>query len=841
MNQSRRTHFEWLLLLLALLSVGGALAFVLGDTRSDIKAGIRDRLIGDTRMIEMEVTHHIVSAARALNLLAEDPNYWQQHSTSSGESSNRRLHELASVAGAVRAFLVIDRDGKVIATSYPDALGQDFSTRPFFLLAKTSTNPNRFILSPPFRSLRGDVTLAISKPVLDQGGSFNGVLVAGLHPEFFSNSLLAVNHAEDMRTGLIHSDGTAFVFTPRVEALEKQNLDRPGTLFSRHRAYAGPTSFFDELVASTGEHRMAALRTLAIPDIEIDGTLVASASRDPAKALAEWHEETIAEGAVFVFVAVLSMLGLWAYQTRRQTHAATELAHLEAERKTAERLRLATATAAIGVWEFDIDRRVMAWDAAMFHIYQLPHSTDPLPYDAWRSLVIPSDLERVEKMVKTVIHDGTTLDTTFTIRRGSGDARLIRVMARAFDAGDSSLRTLIGINEDITEQRKKDAELHKLAHALESTANAVLITDSAGNIEYVNSACCAWYGYRRDQLIGRNPRIFKSEFTAPEFHQDLWNKVLAGHTCKTDLVNRTASGELLYVSSTITPIFDLSGNIVNFVQVQEDRSQEHRTRQLQRDVEQRMIRVERMEVLGAMAGGVAHDFNNILVAILGYSGLGRTVALSSGASQKLVAYFEEIEIAGDRARALVQQLLTFSRGGRVASEPVQVADTVREVASLIRVTFAPSVNFSVHIEENLPLLAVDQTQLHQVLMNLCANARDALSNAGEVSIAAARIQIPHSVCDSCHSTFGGEFVRISVSDTGTGIDEAIRERAFEPFVTTKGAGQGVGMGLAVVHGVTHLYDGHVTVDSSRRGTTIAIHLPVNRIAVRDSANVAIAG
>lgn len=248
------------------------------------------------------------------------------------------------------------------------------------------------------------------------------------------------------------------------------------------------------------------------------------------------------------------------------------------------------------------------------------------------------------------------------------------------------------------------------------------------------------------------------------------------------------------------------------------------------ELKARLGRAERMEVLGAMAGGVAHDFNNILVAILGFSGLGKTALRAAGGPERVVRYFEEIEIAGQRASELVQQLLVFSRGGQLKLATVAVAEVVREVLNVVGSSFPASVTLSASLDDDLPLLDIDRSHLRRMLINLCLNARDAMERMegpGSVLLSAQAVRIaPVTICASCHREFSGEFLRLVVSDQGRGIPEALHERIFEPFFTTREVGAGSGMGLAVVHGLLHLYGGHVQIAAAPEGgTEMTILLP----------------
>lgn len=307
----------------------------------------------------------------------------------------------------------------------------------------------------------------------------------------------------------------------------------------------------------------------------------------------------------------------------------------------------------------------------------------------------------------------------------------------------------------------------------------------------------------------------------------MWSTILAGQEWRGELENRRADGSRLHVSTSISPVRDSAGGISHFVAIQEDVSARVAAERLQGELEARLGRVERMEVLGAMTGGLAHDFNNILVAILGFSGLGKVVLEAAGGPARVVRYFEEIETAGERARDLVQQLLVFSRRGPLTLATVAVADVVNDVLGLVVSSFPGAVTLSASLDDDLPLLDIDRSHLQRVLVNLCLNARDAMDGPGAVVVSARRVRIVTLVvCASCHKEFAGEFLRIAVTDEGCGIAETVGEHVFDPFFTTKEVGAGSGMGLAVVHGLVHLYGGHVQIATApAQGAEMAILLP----------------
>jgi two-component system cell cycle sensor histidine kinase/response regulator CckA len=230
-----------------------------------------------------------------------------------------------------------------------------------------------------------------------------------------------------------------------------------------------------------------------------------------------------------------------------------------------------------------------------------------------------------------------------------------------------------------------------------------------------------------------------------------------------------------------------------------------------------------MESIGTLASGVAHDFNNILGIILGYASL---LIQKPMDPPKLHAYADSIVKAADRGAALVRQILTFARKSEFKLEQVDVNSIIGELAKMLGETFPKTISLSLQLEKALPALPIDRTQLHQALLNLCVNARDAMSERGSLTIAT-RLVLGDVMGSRFAAAYGRKFVEISVSDTGSGMDEATRTRIFEPFFTTKEIGKGTGLGLAVVFGVVQEHQGFVDVESEfGHGSTFHVYLPV---------------
>lgn len=242
-------------------------------------------------------------------------------------------------------------------------------------------------------------------------------------------------------------------------------------------------------------------------------------------------------------------------------------------------------------------------------------------------------------------------------------------------------------------------------------------------------------------------------------------------------------------------------------------------------LQKQLQQAKKMEAIGQLTGGIAHDFNNMLAAIMGYTELLKAKAVAVGDS-KMLHYLEQIYISSEKARDLVSKMLAFSQASRAGGQALSLMPILEDSLATIRSVLPHSIKLHKDLEDDLPMVQSDPVQTHQLLMNLCTNAREAMQDNGRINIGLRLVKLIGEVCASCHEHVVGEYVELSVNDTGGGIDKQALDRIFEPFFTTRGLGKNTGMGLSMVHGILHELDGHIWVDSSAMGTTVRLMFAV---------------
>ncbi len=363
---------------------------------------------------------------------------------------------------------------------------------------------------------------------------------------------------------------------------------------------------------------------------------------------------------------------------------------------------------------------------------------------------------------------------------------------------------------------KADQMYRTLWRAVEQASEAIVITDHTGTMEYVNPAFERISGYSRAEAVGQNLRILKSDQQSFEVFQDLWKTILSGNVFRGVLVSCKKNGETYVVEKTVTPLRDGDGGIVRFVSCDRDITE-------QRKLEVQLQQAQKMDAIGHLAGGVAHDFNNLLMVIGAYAEL----ALDSLAADNPLRHnLQEITNATRSAADLTRQLLAFSRK---QVQSLQVLDLNRVIVGIYRM-LPRLVGEDIEVEfvpaPHIGRVRADPVQIEQILMNLAANARDAMPAGGRLTIETAQVLVDETYATARPAVPPGQYIMLSVTDSGHGISAEEMAHIFEPFYTTKEDSKGTGLGLSTVYGIVKQNGGFVWVYSEpERGTTFKIYLP----------------
>ncbi len=408
----------------------------------------------------------------------------------------------------------------------------------------------------------------------------------------------------------------------------------------------------------------------------------------------------------------------------------------------------------------------------------------------------------------------------FAVKRALDEAKDNKLREKAQEDLLSIQKAALNLLEDLKAEnlarKEKETELEKVTMAIEQAGEVVMITDPAGMIQYVNPAFETVSGYSREEAVGKTAAILKSGEQDQAFYQNLWKTITGGRIWQGRMVNKRKDSTLYTEDATISPVFDLAGKIINFVGVKRDITAHlEMTAQLQQ--------AQKMESVGRLAGGVAHDFNNMLSIILGYTELALDKTDPAGA---LHANLQEVFKAAMRSVDITRQLLAFARKQTIAPVVIDLNTTVEGMLKMLRRLIGEDIDLAWMPGFGVWPVKIDPSQVDQILANLCVNARDAITGVGKVTIETGNVLFDEDYI-ARHSGFvSGEFVLLTVSDNGCGMDKETLDHLFEPFFTTKEVNKGTGLGLATVYGIVKQNNGFINVYSEPgKGTSFKIHIP----------------
>ncbi|MGA2786603.1 MAG: response regulator [Verrucomicrobiota bacterium] len=369
------------------------------------------------------------------------------------------------------------------------------------------------------------------------------------------------------------------------------------------------------------------------------------------------------------------------------------------------------------------------------------------------------------------------------------------------------------------ERQRAQEQVRVQSSALEAVANGIILTDAAGKIIFGNKAFCAMTGYGLEEILGKTPGFLNSGKHDADFFRTLWNTILAGQVWQGELINRRKNGTFYNEEMTITPVQRSNGEISHFIAVKQDI-----TKQKQR--KEQLHQARKMEAIGQLAGGIAHDFNNLLTVIHGNVQL--VLMDESQLKEENRQCLKQITDATERAADLTRQLLTFGRKQVIQFQPLDLNHVIGSFTKMLKRVIGEHITLQCRCAKDLPAVNADVGMIEQILLNLIVNSRDALPQGGSIVIATETVSIDASRAETHPEAQTGEFVCITVRDTGMGIYPEYLPRIFEPFFTTKEAGKGTGFGLATVYGIVKQHRGWIEVSSQvGNGTTFKIFLPAS--------------
>ncbi|MBE9005034.1 response regulator [Fortiea sp. LEGE XX443] len=482
----------------------------------------------------------------------------------------------------------------------------------------------------------------------------------------------------------------------------------------------------------------------------------------------------------------------------------------DALRQSEERFRVALKNSPIFVFNQDTELRY-TWvynPIAGWKVEQILGKHDS-------ELVPDEDAQRLTAIKNSVMITGigTREEVSLTTPQG------IRYYDLTVEPLRNESQDILGVtcaSIDISERKQAEEKIREQAALLDITTDAICVRDLENKILFWNKGAENLYGWKVEEALGKNVSELLFRETCPEF-EAAWLNVISQGKWQGELTKVTKSGKEVLVASRWSLVCDRQGITQSILSVDTDITEKKR-------LETQLFRAQRMESIGTLASGIAHDLNNILTPIL--AGAQLLPLKFPDTDERTKHLLEILEINAKRGADLVKQVLSFARGVEGQRINLQPRHLIVEVSKILKETLPKSIEVRLDLSQKLWTICGDSTQLHQVLMNLCVNARDAMPNGGTLTITAENLLIDENYARMNLDAQVGPYIVITVCDTGIGIPEEILDRIFEPFFTTKPVGQGTGLGLSTVLGIVKSHNGFVNVQSQvGSGTCFRVYLP----------------
>jgi PAS domain S-box-containing protein len=488
----------------------------------------------------------------------------------------------------------------------------------------------------------------------------------------------------------------------------------------------------------------------------------------------------------------------------------------------------------LGSWVWDIRRNSLSWSEQIFEIYGVGPVDFRGTYDDFIGRIHPDDRGIVHDAIATALRSGKAFQLSERIVRPDGEVRHLQSVGEVIrDASGEAVR-MLGICQDITDRKIAENALRESEERYRLLVDgvhdyAILMLDPAGRIMSWNAGAARIYRYTEDEILGRD---FSCFYTEEELDSGAHEKALraaAAGKFEYEGWRVRKDGSQFWASVLIDAIRAADGSLVGFAKVTRDITERRETQAALEVAREKLAQAQKLEALGQLTGGIAHDFNNLLMIVSGHAQQLRRLVTSP----KQLRAIDAIDTATSRGESLTRHLLAFSRNQQLSPAVVDLKARVEAMCGMLISSLRGNIELRCDIPDGIWPTEVDISEFELALVNVAVNARDAMPDGGRFTVSARNVSLTPG---QSPGGLDGDFVELSMADTGIGIPRIALAKVFEPFFTTKAVGKGTGLGLSQVHGFAHQSGGTVTIASEvGRGTTIAIYLPRSHAPITSMA------
>jgi len=486
----------------------------------------------------------------------------------------------------------------------------------------------------------------------------------------------------------------------------------------------------------------------------------------------------------------------------------------EALRQKDNLLKVGGRVGKIGGWTALPAANAVDWSDEIYAMVDWPRASPPT-LGEFLSIFSPDSRASFKAALDACVARGTSFDREFQITTCAGDLKWVRVAAEPALAESGRVSSVHGALQDTTSMKQVEERLREQAALLDKAQDAIWVLNLDGTVAFWNRSAERIYGWSADEVRQRGARELL--FNNPNVFDRCQQTVLSEGEWVGEIEHKTQDGKPLLLVSRWTLVRDEAGQPRSILAINTDITH-------QKLLEQQFLRAQRMESIGTLAGGIAHDLNNVLAPII------MSIELLKGSlpDPDDQAVLKTIEVSARRGADMIKQVLSFARGVEGKRHEVKIADVLRDLDQILSETISKNISIVSRVAPDLWQVQADPTQLQQVLMNLCVNARDAMPGGGRIAISAENMTVDaHYAAMNIESRVGA-YVKIEVEDNGSGIPPDIQERIFDPFFTTKRVGEGTGLGLATTLAIVKSHGGFVRMYSEvDKGTRFRIYLPAD--------------